>query len=71
MVMGIESQDWSKVGSGQDRVTTNFSDGSSRDATRREDGGITVTDRSNTGVEKTGEGATGITGTLTSATRLR
>ncbi|MEI7890434.1 MAG: hypothetical protein WCI36_00535 [bacterium] len=68
--MAIESQEWSKVGSGQDRVTTIFRDGSSRDATRREDGGITVTDRSNTGVEKTGEGVTGVFGTLTSAKRL-
>lgn len=61
---------WSKTGDGQDRVTINNKDGSSRDITRTKDGGIVVTDTSSSGKQVTGDGATGISGSLTGATRI-
>lgn len=61
--------DWSKIGGGQDRCTIHNSDGSTRTVDSRADGGITVTDTSNTGRQVSGEGARGICG-MTDAVRL-
>lgn len=62
---------WCKQGDGNlDRVVKNFDDGSSRQCDRRADGGITVTDIRSTGEKVSGEGATGIFGGLSTATRL-
>lgn len=66
----VQDTHWSKTGDGQDRLTKNYTDGSSRDITRRKDGSITVTDTNSNGCKKTGDGATGILGSLSSATRV-
>ena len=64
------SQEWSKTGDGsQDRCTTHYSDGSTRDVTERADGGITVTDTDSQGNQVSGEGARGFCG-LSDASRL-
>ncbi len=68
--MGISSQEWSKIGDGnQNRCTTVYEDGSSRNADERADGGITVTDTGSDGRSVSGDGARGLCG-LSDAGRL-
>lgn len=68
--MGVKSQSWSKTGDGdQNRCTTSYSDGSTRDVTERSDGGITVTDTDSRGNQVSGEGSRGLCG-LSDACRL-
>ena len=59
-------QHWSKTGDGQDRVTTN----SSRDVTMRADKGITITDTDSRERSVRGDGATGVLGCFSDATRV-
>ncbi len=61
---------WSKAGDGQDRLTRTYKDGSNREITRAKDGGIVVTDTSSSGKQVTGDGATGLFGSLSTATRV-
>jgi hypothetical protein len=61
---------WSKTGDGQDRVTINNKDGSTRDVTKTKDGSLVVTDTSSSGKQVTGDGAPGFFGSMTGATRL-
>lgn len=67
----IKSSDYSKTGDGnQLRHTTVYEDGSRREVTERADGSITVTDVDSNGHACTGDGARGLLGTVSDATRL-
>ena len=57
-------------GGGNRSITHNNPDGSSREITRRDDGGITVVDTSASGKQITGDGATGPLNILSSAARI-
>lgn len=59
-----------KVGGGNRRITINYEDGSSREITERDDGGITVVDTDASGNQVVGDGVTGILGILGDATRI-
>lgn len=63
------SQEWSKTG-GNDRCTTKYDDGSSRDVTKRDDGGLTVTDIGSDGKAVSGDGVPGIFGIMSNASRI-
>ncbi len=59
-----------RVGGDNRSITKIYEDGSSREITEPDDGGVTVVDTDASGNQVVGDGATGIFGILGDATRI-